>query len=167
MAYDFQTEEAKTLYERAGTKGTSRRHLNAFAWREAPARVDRVVSRCLDKKSPEERAHWLQTCLLAAEAQERDRKARTDRIVRPKGLAVWLGDGSWGDDIESVADRQTKPIIAPEKLLEAHRGQINGDVQKTMARLGFDKLSPKERSEACRKWVKENIRGVIKGKLGE
>ena len=128
MAYDFTDKRAERLYYRASAKG----HYTAFAWREDPARRESHWKKVIRIKTEEQIEALMKKIFLAAEAQERYRKAQQKsgvKLWRPKGIAVWIKAGSWGDDIGSHSELKIKAepkkcrkcgirniVLAPYKL---------------------------------------------------
>ena len=106
-AYNFKHDRAARLYSAAQPKG----HITAFAWREEPARLDKFWGTYTKGMSEEDQDELLKSCILAGDAQTRYRKDQQtagDRLVRPKGIAVWFNAGGWGEEIGSHADLKQK-----------------------------------------------------------
>lgn len=106
-SFDFTSEAAKKLWERASPKG----HKTAFAWRESPAGVDRAVTKVIRPMNEEQIEIWLADCMLSADIQSRYRGEQIkagESLGRPKGLAVWVNDGDWGVEIGSTGELKQK-----------------------------------------------------------
>lgn len=105
-SYIFEDDRALSLWDRASPGGQN--HWNAFSWRESPGGVDRAWNKIVKKMTDQQKDDLLANCFTSAEIQARDRKRRSDggeRLPRPVGLAVWLNDGRWGNEVESASEK--------------------------------------------------------------
>jgi len=109
MAYIFEDPHCQTIWDLAQPKGD--KHLTAFAWRENPASLERAWKRATVRKSEEEKSALIQEIKLSAQAQNRYRrelKTTGHKLVRPKGISVWINSGSWAEEIGSHSELREK-----------------------------------------------------------
>ncbi len=99
-AYQFQLPGAERLWNKASPKGEA--NLGAFAWREAPAALDKAWAKAIKGKDEGAATQLLAVCLGAADTQSAYRSRRLqlgDKLGRPPGIAVWVNKGGWAEEI--------------------------------------------------------------------
>lgn len=168
-SYNFTTEEAKRLWNRASPKGNS--HKAAFAWRESPAGVDRTVSRIIRPMTKDQAKEWIDDCMLSADIQSRYRGEQIkagDSIGRPKGLAVWLADGDWGAEIGSTGELKQKQNAKTckcgkpvqhisgncwECYEKAYKNPMSQELRQACQEGGYHKMTKEQNMKECRRLI--------------
>ena len=108
-SYNFTTPEAQKLWDRASPVGD--KHKAAWAWRENPAAVDRAWTKATRKLNEEQVGVLFADCMISAEIQSRYRGEQIktgERLGRPVGLAVWINNGKWCDEVGSTSELKQK-----------------------------------------------------------
>jgi len=168
--YSFTTPEAQTLWDRSSPKGD--KHKAAFAWRESPAGVDRAVNKIVRPMKDEQVKIWLADCLVSADIQSRyrgEQQKAGERLCRPKGLAVWLNDGGWGEDVGSTSELKQKQSgskckcgkpVAHAKTGECwtcyektHPNPMKSELREKCQEGGYHKMTPEENLKEVRKLI--------------
>lgn len=110
-SYNFTTPEAQQLWDRASPVGD--KHKAAWAWRENPAAVDRAWTKATRKLNEEQVGVLFADCMVSAEIQSRYRgeQIKTGKhLGRPVGLAVWINNAKWCDEVGSTSELKKKQV---------------------------------------------------------